>query len=289
MSGPLLGMLLLAKPAPAAPAAVDGEEVAEELATVEAVDEAAAWYGPSYGQADRGLDLFTARVAHPESFVFAVTHRNRQPLARDPLHSFLGFDGGGLKIGLGLRYGILDGLDAGIFRQNGTVETFDTYELDLRYQLLSQERYPLDLALRGGVTWFAVAHGEDALAYFGQLLADRVFANRFLAGAGLLFHSDSSSDRKAVTALDPSLALALLAEARLLEWLALTGESSWNVAGYGQRYPTLSLAVKLVTHRHTFAIAVSNTQYVTADGVVANSRRGRAGQLVLGFNITREL
>jgi hypothetical protein len=276
MIATLLLLLDLGQGEPAAlppPAAAD-EEVVEELEIVEEVDESDTWYGEAWGQADRALDLLTARPAREGSFVG---------------HSFLGFDGGGLKIGLGLRYGVLDDLDVGVFRLNGSAEAFDTYDLDLRYQLLTQTRHPLDLAVRGGITWFAQPGVEDAHGLFAQLLASRVLANRFLVGTALMFHSDSSSDRKPQTAPAHSIAVSFLAEARLLAWLALDAESAINLAGYHQRYPTLSLAAKLLTHRHTFAVAVSNTQYIAADGLVANSRRGRADQLVLGFNITREL
>jgi len=116
-----------------------------------------------------------------------------------------------------------------------------------------------------------------------------VLADRFLIGGGILFHSDSSGDRKSTADTGYSVAVAAFAEVRFLGWLAWNLESAVNVAGYGEAYPTISTAAKLYTNRHSFAITLSNTQYISADGIAANTRRGSLDQIVLGFNITREL
>ena len=59
------------------------------------------------------------------------------------------------------------------------------------------------------------------------------------------------------------------------------------MAGHHAKYPVLSSALKIITNRHTFALIFSNSQYITADGLVDNTSRG-IHSLILGFTITRE-
>jgi hypothetical protein len=60
------------------------------------------------------------------------------------------------------------------------------------------------------------------------------------------------------------------------------------IVGYHEEFPTLTTGHKFITNRHTFSIFISNTQYVTADGVITNTARGFE-DVLLGFNFTREL
>ena len=59
------------------------------------------------------------------------------------------------------------------------------------------------------------------------------------------------------------------------------------MAGYAEAHPIISTALKFVTYRHTFSLVVTNSQYTSADGIVANTYR-QAKDLILGFTITRE-
>jgi hypothetical protein len=210
-------------------------------------------------------------------------------MAEDPLNDFLGFDSHGIKLGLGLRYGVTDRVDVGVFRLNGTIEVFDTYEVDLRYQLLNQARHGIDVAARGGLTWFVQEDRSDALGILAQLMASRLLFGRLLVSSGLLLHSDSSNDRKAATDPGHSVAAAAAVEYRL------TGNVAWDLevtaafSGYRSRYPTFSTGPKILTHRYTVAVAITNTQYIGADGLVSNTRRGSYDKLILGVNLTREL
>lgn len=252
-----------------------------------AADAPADWYSVAFPTPDRAFNLPTARPVRRGSALLLLAPRSSRPMAEDPLNDFLGFDGDGIKVGIGLRYGLSDGVDVGVFRLNGTVEVFDTYELDLRYQLLTQEEHGIDVAARGGFSWFAQKKRDDALGVFAQLLANRVLFGRLLVGAGLLLHSDSSNDRKAATDPGRSLAAAATVEYRV------TGNVAWDLeiaaafAGYHSRYPTFSTGPKIITHRYTFAVAITNTQYIGADGILANTRRGSYDKLVLGINLTR--
>lgn len=265
----------------------DDVEESEEV-EIRAVDSTPKYYGDEYPVFDRTLNLLTGRTINAGKFLFLVSHRTSQAFTTRFIQDLGGFDAGGLKIGLGLRYGILDDLDAGFFRLNGTVENFDVYEFDLRYAILSQQRFGIDLAIRGGLTLFAQPDQEDALGGFAQLLSSRVWQDRWLTGLSLLFHSEASNQTKSAADTAYALAVGGLFEARILDWLAWNIEAAYSLAGYKEQFPTFSSSVRFITHRHTFALVLSNSQYMTADGVVANTHRNY-DDLVIGFNITREL
>jgi len=264
------------------------DEPVEAVTDVQIVPVDSIHYGVDTAQAERIGNILIARGARKGSVIFFLSHRAYESFTKDPFYDGLGFDGGSLKIGLGLRYGILDSLDVGILRLNGTVEVFDTYEFDARFQVLRQERHGIDVAVRAGVSWFAQKGHEDASGYLAQLLADRIFADRCLVGAGLLFHSSSSNDRKTIRDDKPSLAGTAFAEYRFLRALAVDLEGAMAIAGYHSKYPTVSAGFKAYTNRHTFSLLVTNTQYTGADGVVSNTWRSRPSEWILGFNLTRE-
>lgn len=269
-------------------AAAGASDRPTEVEGIEEVTPDSLWSDEAFPRIDRAVNLMTARTTRKHAFLFVVDHRNRQPIDDEPFHDFLGFDGGGIKVGLGVRFGILDNLDVGLYRLNGTSEVFDVYEFDLKFQILNQEKHFLDVALRPGVTWFSQSHGEDAAGFFGQALVSRKFCERYTLGSGLLFHSDSSNDTKTDRDDDHSLAVQALLDVRLISWISWNIEMAANVAGYGSGKPALATSVRFITHRHTFSVVLSNTQYMSADGVVANTDRG-FGDLVIGFQITREL
>lgn len=64
---------------------------------------------------ERAISLLTANPTRKRTFLVIVDHRNRDSFTDDAFHNLYGFDGGGLKIGLGLRYGVLDNLDVACF------------------------------------------------------------------------------------------------------------------------------------------------------------------------------
>ncbi|MEZ4272180.1 MAG: DUF5777 family beta-barrel protein [Myxococcota bacterium] len=258
------------------------------------------WYSDGFAQIDRTFNAYTARTARAGSFIFTILHRASTAIQDDPFQNYLGFDGGGLKVGLELRYGIVDdagfikGLDVGIFRLNNTLETFDTYQFDARLRFLSQKTHGIDTALRGGVTWFAQPDKGDAAALFGQLLISRIFDDRTMVNIGVAYHGDSSNPQKSDTDTSWSAGLQAGVEVRLLERLAMAAEGTFTIAGYraksfaGNSWPTFTIGPKIITNRHTFSVVLSNTQYITADGVITNTPRGLRNT-IFGFNITREL
>jgi len=282
-------------PAPALlvkPAESDIEVLSEVVDLQETQDPAAGWYGKAFPEPVRILALYTARAVRKGGFEFVIDHRSaaaiynkdsKQPFT-DMWNNFLGFDNS-LQVGLGLRYGVIDNLDVGMYRA-GSYST-DTYEFDARYQVLHQDDMGVDLAARAGVTWFSQPKVEDAHGFFGQLLATRLIANRFLVSAGWLYHSNSTNDTKYNQDKKWSTAGALGVEARLTPAVAIDAEVVSCVAGYCSKNPAFSAGVKYITSRHAFALVCGNTQYVTADGYLTNTDR-QWSKLVIGFNITRE-
>jgi len=262
-----------------------------ELEVIEEIDvdpESFGYFGENIPQVDRAITLLTAKSVRKKTLLFVVDHRNRQAINDEPFHDFLGFDSGGLKIALGLRYGLYDNLDIGIYRLNGTIEPFDAYDFDARYQILQQEKHGVDLAIRPGLTWFSQEESGDAAGGFVQVLASRTFKDRMLMGVGLMYHSDSSNDVKSELDDDYSFGVQALFDYRILPRLSWNIEMAANISGYGSAHPQISSAIKFLTHRHTFAIVLSNTQYISADGVATNSDRG-FDDMLIGFSITREL
>jgi hypothetical protein len=277
------------KPDPTVPGARQDGPI-ENVEKIEEVGNELQWDSPDLPRIDRVVNVQTAHTTRRHAFLFTIDHRAWKTFTEHPVSDLMGFDLGAMKIGLGLRFGISDRLDAGLLRLNGTLTdyNFDTYDFDGKYQLFRQASHHVDLAVRGGVTWFNVAGAPDRSAFFGQLLVNREVSKRVRIGSGLLHHTDSYNDTK--TSSDPkhSTAVPVTVEVRVLPWLTLNGEAVTTVSGYGSDFPAFSTSAKILTHRHTFSLVFSNTQYIGPSGIVTGSARG-AGGLIFGFTIVREL
>ena len=271
----------------------ENDDVIEEVEPVIVSDDGffpTAFDGDAAVRRDRGVNVLTARTIRKKALLLLIEHRPYQSLfsGEDVFFDYLGFDSGNLKVALGLRYGILDALDVGFTRlSDGGKVAFDTYEFNARYAFLSQEKHQIDAAVIGGVTWFAQKDAKDAAGGFGQLFIDRVFFDMLFVGVGFAFHSESSSDVKSTKDSAFSGAVEGLVEWRMIDRLALTAEVAANVFGYGEKWPALSFAVKVLTNRHVFSLILTNTQFILADGIVANSWRAPS-DWVFGFQIIRE-
>jgi hypothetical protein len=282
-------LVLSAAGASAAGPESDGIEEIGEIEEVEVHEDGSGAYDEgNFPALERGTNLLLARTTRRHAFLFVVDHRTWQPARDEPFHDLLGFDRGALKIGLGLRFGITDDLDVGAYRLNNGTEAFDSYDFDLRYLLLDQERFLFDLGLRAGVTWFSQLDADDAAGPFVQLLVDHELRHQLTIASGLLFHGESTGDRKSDEDKAWSLAVPLLVEARLTPWLAWNLETVLNVAGYGAAHPVFTSSLKILTARHTFSLVASTTQYIGADGLPAGTRRS-LDEMIVGFTITREL
>ena len=246
------------------------------------------WWGDAWPSWDRVVDAYTARTVRRRTFGTLISHRNFGGFTQKPFHTLFGFDAGSLKVGLGLRYGILDDLDVGILRLNATSELFNTYEFDARYNFLSQANYGVDLALRVGLSWFEQYHANDASGFFAQLLMDRIVFNRVMLGGGLLMHTSSSGPQKSTTDTHMSAALQAYMDWRIYDGMSFALEITPHIAGYGLKAPVITFGPRFITNRHTFSIVMTNSQYTGADGIITGSNRSFSRWL-LGFNITREL
>jgi hypothetical protein len=253
------------------------------------------WLDPeNYPRIERAVNVANARTTRARALNFLVDHRAWEPFQTNAFRDGLGFDAGSLKIGLTLRYGILDNLEVGVQRlSNGGDAFFDTYQFDAKYWALRAERCFVDVAVRAGGTWYAVTGSPDSGGGFAQLIVSRSLRERVWLSSGLLYHSNASNDVRSgqdfqrKSGQSYAMAIPVAAEVRLQTFLAWDIEASFNVAGYHAKYPVLATALKIITNRHTFALIFSNSQYITADGLVANTSKG-IHDVILGFTITRE-
>lgn len=268
----------------------------EDIETVDVPAVAAAnregpetWWGDAWPVWDRVLDSYTARTVRKHTFNTIISHRNNGGFLRSPGSSLFGFDKGALKVLLGLRFGILDQLDIGVVRLNGTFEKFDTYEFDLRWNILSQTKFGVDLGIRAGLDWFSQEGAKDAVGGIGELMFGRLMFNRVYTGFNFLIASSSSGPKKSNIDAQSSAAVQIALDPRLSSGFSWPFEITYGVAGYKLKAPAMTTGPKWVTNRHMFAIVLSNTQYITTDGIVTNSDRFNFRDWVLGFHITREL
>jgi hypothetical protein len=295
----VVALLLLASPARADDNGDDDFSDVEELSAAEVKpvaddDDPSRWWDESNPAFDRVVSLPRPTVPRKYSLRFTVDHRANQPVNEDPFDDFFGFEGGGLKVGLGLRFTVLDHLDLGVYRLSNGTERFDLYQTDVKYQALEQAAHGADLALRVGFTRFAQEDAEDAIGGLAQLLVGRRFFDRLVLGTGLLYHSESTNQVKSNLDDDWSLAVMGTASVRIRREVSWEFEVAYGVAGYRTRgkegidaWPVMSTSFLFSTHRHTFSFVLSNTPYTSADGYICNSPRG-LGDLVAGFAITRE-
>ena len=113
----------------------------EEIEEIVEISPPKLWESDNYAVVERGINVQTPVSLRRGDWLFVIDHRTRQALRTDTFQDLLGFDAGGMKIGIGLRYAILDNLETGFYRLNGTVEIFDTYDFDLKCCLLNQKQH----------------------------------------------------------------------------------------------------------------------------------------------------
>lgn len=286
------GLLVSLAGAPTVRAGLIVEEITDvtvaDAATGEEIGgtDALVWNAKNRVWIDRAISVPLPRTIPMGHLQYVIEHRNRTPVDEDTFDNFFGFDGGNLKIGLELRYGLLDNLDISVYRLNGTVEGFDTWQYALRYQPLNEQDHFVDVAILGGVTVFTVQDGEDASGGFGGLLLGRSFTKYLYANVGGLSHSDSSAFAKTLTDEKDSTSVLGSLTAHLKPGFALVAETSIPVDGYDAGSVAWAGAAKFITHGHTFSIVAANTQYTSLDGLAAGTSFPD-DEVVLGFSITR--
>ena len=262
-----------------------------ESASVEsgAADGPSTWWGDAWPVWDRILDAYTPRPVRKHTVNTIISHRSKYGIWDDPLFNAFGIDGFN-NVGLGVRVGLFERLDLGAMRWGADDSLgHDTYEFDVRGQLLAQEQFHVDLALRLGYSWYAQKQRNDASGVLAELMLGRLLFNRVYTGLNVIFHSSSSSRTK--TDLDPKASIALQAALawRINGGLSVALEVTPNVAGYKMSRPDITFGPRFITNRHTFAIVLSDTEHFSTDAIVVNAPSIRPSQLKLGFHITREL
>lgn len=236
---------------------------------------------------DRAFTIPYPRPVERGRYLISIDHRTFQPLDENPGGSLLGFDSGNLKIGLGVRRGILDELDAGLARFNGTTDDIDAYEFDGRYELTGENDGMADLAVVAGFAWFDGASGTNDFPFFMKVIAGKTVWKRAYASAGIAHHALSRAPGKTAGDDDYSAAAVATFEAALRPSVSLATECSFPIAGFDAGAPAWSVGAKFRTHGHAFSVLLSNTQNISSDGIVAGSDRW--GHPVVGFTITRKI
>ncbi|MBI2440927.1 MAG: hypothetical protein HYV35_06095 [Lentisphaerae bacterium] len=246
-----------------------------------------SWDAERYARADRAFSVLYPRTIEKHHVLLSLDHRAFTPVDDHPGRNLLGFDTGNLKIGLGLRYGLLDNLDLAVGRYNGTTDDFDVYEFSLRCQVVNEQKNGFDGAFVLGLSAFDEPEREDFYGTYAELLAGKTFFRRLYPTVGIMHHSESTGIGKTADDDQSSLAVATTLNALLVDRLALVSEWSFPVAGYNAGYPAWVVGLKYSTWGHSFSLVLSNTQNISSDGLVAGS--DRLARPIIGFTITRLL
>lgn len=262
------------------------DAVADEIEEVEfeEMSEESAWYSEAYHSSDRLLNVMLAQTMHPGRLQFNILHRTTVPFTTSPLRDFAGFDNG-LKVGIGLRYGVFDGLDIGFLRVNGILEPFDVYEYDVRVRAVEYKGFAT--GVRVGVTTFYEPEFWSS-GWFMQIGMEKRFFDRLLFAINTSYHSDSSYFNKTEDDVDASCNVGGGMEVRINDWVSLNGDILYTLVGFRRKFPVFAAGPKFHSHRHTFAVVMTNSSQMSFDGLLANTQYGEFDEFLLGFNITRE-
>lgn len=236
---------------------------------------------------DRAFALFLPRAIEARSFLLTIEHRTGAPAFDSPFRDFLGFDNGGLKIGLGFRWSPMEHLDVGVRRFNNVYEPWDTYEYDVRYQFLRERERFIDAAVVGGLSWFYQDVRPDASGGYVSALAGRSFGDRCYLTTGLILHTSSSYRTKTDTAASASVAVPVSIILSTPSGLSVVAETFWPLPAYYRAgKPSWTAGLKFASYHHTFSFLLSSSPYSSFDGAVTGS--DRTDKPVAGFMITRK-
>lgn len=215
-----------------------------------------------------------------------MTARPSLPFLDCPGSSALGLDIDP-AIGMGIRMGIWDGIDLGVLRNRS--KDFAVYEADIRVTFLDQSWAPVTLAVRGGAAFFARKYSSTGSAGFAELIVERTFWDRVLLLSTLAFHGDSTSSTKNATDINETIGVGSAVEVAVFDWLLLSADAMYGVSGYRERFLTFAVGPKLLAGNFSFAALVTSNDYVTLDGLIANTPRGALDKYLVGINVTGEI
>jgi hypothetical protein len=237
----------------------------------------------------RGFHWPLATVADGGTLQLHIDHRTFSPMTKDPFHDLLGLDGGNLKIGFVFDFSALDWLAFRIGRQNGTIESYDTFEFTTRIQALEADRHFLNLTVGAALDWFVEPKLDDRLGAAGYLTLGRDLPGGLGLNATTLLASRSSSLTRASGDTEWSLAVGgeLSWTMPWFQALRIAAEFATPVAGYRASDLTWTGGITYYSYRHGFSLVVGNNQMLTLDGLAAGTSR-QPDDVIFGFTILRQ-
>ncbi len=214
---------------------------------------------------------------------FRVTHRFGRPLGAGSFGSlasdFFGLDSGA-QIGLEYRFGIMRGMQAGIYRTNDrTIEFFTQY--NLKQQSASR---PLGIGLLAAID--GTNNFRDSYSpALGVIVSSRVGRLGTVYAEPIWVNNSNPLPAELVDRND-SFLLGLGARLRVSRTVYLVGEVVPRVAGYDPDVNHVTVGLEKLVGGHVFQINVSNGIATT----ISQLARGGSSNddWYLGFNISRK-
>ena len=223
---------------------------------------------------------------------FRVTHRFARDLgegsAASLLEDFFGFDAGG-QIGLELRYGIMRGWQAGIYRTSDR-----TIELFTQYNVLQRSAGALNVDALAVLEGTNNLRGEDPASPSGEggrspargAVVSRVFGRAAAVNATVAWVNNTNPLPSALVDHNDTVLLGLGGRLRVRPTLYIVAEVSPRLGGYAPGAPLGSLAIEKRVGGHAFQINFSNGIGSTLGQVARGA--GSADEWYIGFNINRK-
>lgn len=240
--------------------------------------------GPTIFHATQGFNLPTAVTAGQGEFLFEISHRFLPPIS-DAEDALFGLDGG-VRLRLGIAYGVTDALTVGLMRSN----LDDNFDLGAKFRFFEQDGpVPLQLAVAGGVAWNTEVFGGvgSTRQAHAELIANARLGERLALGVvpAWVVNPQLAEDGE-----DPVFSVGVHSQVYLSETVSLLGEWVVTPDRAGSPDHPGSLAVELETGGHFFRIGVTNSLRLNpSQFLVGAAQPFEADELRLGFNVTRIL
>jgi hypothetical protein len=214
---------------------------------------------------------------------FRVTHRFGRPLGSGSFGSlasdFFGLDSGA-QIGLEYRFGLMRGLQAGIYRTNDrTIELFTEY--NVMQQAASRPAGISVIAAIDGTNNF-----RDSYSPALGLIVSRKLGRLLAVYAEPIWVNNANPLPAELVDRNDSVLLGLGGRVRILRTVYLVGEVVPRVAGYDPAVNHVTVGLEKLVGGHLFQINFSNGVGTT----IAQLARGGTSNddWYLGFNISRK-
>lgn len=224
----------------------------------------------------------TLRVPRFKS-AFRVTHRFGRPLGAGDfgslLENFFGLDSGA-QIGLEYRFGLMRGLQAGIYRTSDrTIEFFTQYNL-----MQQSATRPLGIGALAAID--GTNNFRDSYSPALGVIVSRKVGRLGALYAEPIWVNNSNPKPSELVDHNDSFVLGLGARLRVRRTVYLVGEVAPRVAGYDPGVNHVTVGLEKLVGGHVFQINFSNGVGTT----IAQVARGGSSNddWYLGFNISRK-